>query len=412
MRFAQAWCQGAPVCFLATNRPVQQPGRFHATLLPVSASRRKPGETAAAQKPETTTPNRPDSAAPVPDRRTPVSLATLSRHLGLSAAAISRVLNGAPAARSIPAATQERIFAAARQFNYRPNILARSLRRGRSMTVGVLVPEVSEGYTTLVLAGLEQGLLQAGYFFFLASHHHREELISRSQAMMLDRAVDGLVAIDTILPTRSSLPTVTVSCPGMQEGVTNIVLNHRHAAALAINYLAGLGHRRIALIKGQTFSSDSEPRWQAILHAAADAGLPVDDKLWAQIEGDSPGHEPGYFAAQQILASNLPFTALFAFNDVSAIGAIRALRDAGLHVPRDVSVVGFDDVQSAAFQNPPLTTVRQPLRTMGMVAAETIIRQISASPQHTPMKQLVMEPEFVIRESTCPPPGTRTRSRS
>ncbi len=337
------------------------------------------------------------------------SLATLSRHLGLSAAAISRVLNGAPAARSIPAATQERIFAAARQFNYRPNILARSLRRGRSMTIGVLVPEVSEGYTTLVLAGLEQGLRQAGYFFFLFSHHHEEDLIARSHAMMLDRAVDGLVAIDTLLPVRSALPTVTVSCPAMQDGITNILLNHRHAADLAIKHLTGLGHRRIAVIKGQSFSSDSEPRWQAIRHAAGDAGFPIDDKLVAQIEGDAPGHEPGYFAAQRLLASNLPFTALFAFNDVSAIGAIRALRDAGLRVPQDVSVVGFDDVQSAAFQNPPLTTVRQPLRTMGMVAAETIVRQISASPQHTPMKQLIMEPELIIRESTCAPPKHRSR---
>ena len=340
-------------------------------------------------------PHQPEAAA---------SLATLSRHLGLSAAAISRVLNRAPAARSIPPATQERIFAAARQFNYRPNILARSLRRGRSMTVGVLVPEVSEGYTTLVLAGLEQGLLQAGYFFFLLSHHHREELVTRSQSMMLERAVDGLVAIDTLLPSRTSLPTVTVSCPGMHEGVTNIALNHLHAADLAIKHLAGLGHRRVAIIKGQSFSSDTEPRWAAIRRAAENAGLTLDEKLIAQIDGDAPGHEPGYFAAQRLLASNVSFTALFAFNDVSAIGAIRALRDAGLRVPQDVSVVGFDDVQSAAFQNPPLTTVRQPLRTMGMVAAETIVRQISASPQHPPMKQLVMEPELVIRESTAPPP--------
>ena len=124
-------------------------------------------------------------------------MATLSKHLGLSAAAISRVLNRAPAAKSIPKVTQERIFAAAKQFRYRPNVLARSLRRGHSMTIGVLVPEVSEGYTTLVLAGLEQGLLQAGYFYFLVSHHHRSELIERSQTMFVERSVDGIIAIDT-----------------------------------------------------------------------------------------------------------------------------------------------------------------------------------------------------------------------
>jgi hypothetical protein len=141
------------------------------------------------------------------------SLATLSAHLGLSAAAISRVLNRTAAAKSIPKATQERIFAAARELNYRPNALARSLRRGHSMTVGVLVPEVSEGYATLVLSGIEDALLQAGYVYILISHHHRTELIERSLVMLSERSVDGLIAIDTALATGPHLPTITVSCP-------------------------------------------------------------------------------------------------------------------------------------------------------------------------------------------------------
>jgi DNA-binding LacI/PurR family transcriptional regulator len=325
----------------------------------------------------------------------------IADHLGLSVAAISRVLNGAPAAKSIPKSTQERIFAAAKEFNYRPNVLARSLRRGHSMTVGVLMPEVSEGYATLVLAGLEQGLLQAGYVFYLVSHHHRPELVERAQTMFVERSVDGIIAIDTVLPKHTELPTITVSCPDKQEAMTNIVLNHKRAAELAIGHLAGLGHTQIAFIKGQAFSSDSEPRWQAIRHAVVKAGLTLNPKLTAQLEGDVPSHEPGYFAAQRLLASDAPFTALFAFNDVSAIGAIRALREAGLRVPQDVSVVGFDDVQSAAFQNPGLTTVRQPLRTMGMLAAETVVRKIADPAGHLPAKQLVIDPELVVRESTC-----------
>jgi DNA-binding LacI/PurR family transcriptional regulator len=334
----------------------------------------------------------------------PASLATLSAHLGLSVAAISRVLNGVPAAKSIPQATQDRIFEAAKLFNYRPNALARSLRHGRSMMVGVLVPEVSEGYVTLVLSGLEQGLLQAGYVYFLISHHHREELIAGSQTLLMERSVDGIIAIDTILSRSTRLPTIMVSGFDEQEGVTSIVLNQRRAAELALDHLVGLGHREIAIIKGQSFSSDTEPRWQAIRHAATKAHLRLDPKLVVQLEGDTPSHEPGYFAAQRLLASAVPFTALFAFNDVSAIGAIRALREAGLRVPQDVSVVGFDDVQSAAFQNPGLTTVRQPLRTMGMLAAEALVRQIAAHPEHPPSKQLVVDPELVVRESTCPPP--------
>ena len=332
-----------------------------------------------------------------------ISLKMVAERVGLSTAAVSRVLNESPAAKSIPKATQERILSAARQLNYQPNQLARSLRRGRSHTVGVLVPEVSEGYATLVLAGLEQGLLQAGYFYYLISHHHRADLIEQSQIMLAERAVDGIIAIDTALQRYRPLPTVTISCPDKHEWVTNIVLNHKRAAELAIDHLTGLGHRHIALIKGQAFSSDTEPRWQAIQHAAAKANLKLNPELMAQLEGDSPSHDPGYFAAQRLLASKAPFTAIFAFNDVSAIGAIRAVREAGLRVPQDVSVVGFDDVQSAAFQNPALTTVRQPLRTMGILAAEAIARQIASPSDHPPSRQVIVDPELVVRDSTCPP---------
>jgi DNA-binding LacI/PurR family transcriptional regulator len=336
-----------------------------------------------------------------------ISLKMVAERVGLSTAAVSRVLNESPAAKSIPKATQERILTAARELNYQPNQLARSLRRGRSHTVGVLVPEVSEGYATLVLSGLEQGLLQAGYFYYLISHHHRAELIEQSQTMMAERAVDGLIAIDTALQKHLPLPTVTISCPDKHEWITNIVLNHKRAAELAIDHLTGLGHRHIALIKGQSFSSDTEPRWQAIQHAAAKAKLKLNPELVAQLEGDSPTHDPGYFAAQGLLASKTPFTAIFSFNDVSAIGAIRAMREAGLRVPQDVSVVGFDDVQSAAFQNPALTTVRQPLRTMGILAAEAIIRQIASPSEHPPSRQIIVDPELIVRDSTCPPSSRR-----
>ena len=197
--------------------------------------------------------------APHPPAKKATSLRMVADHVGLSLAAVSRVLSGAAAAKSIPPATQQRILAAAKELNYRPNLLARSLRRGLSHTVGVLVPEVSEGYTTLVLAGLEQGLLQAGYFYNLISHHHRPELIEQAQQMMIERAVDGFVAIDTVLHKHLKLPTVSISCPDKDEWVTSIVLNHKRAAELAIDYLVGLGHRQIALIKGQSFSSDTEP---------------------------------------------------------------------------------------------------------------------------------------------------------
>lgn len=335
-------------------------------------------------------------------QRRPVSLATLAAHLQLSPAAISRVLNGVPAARSIPATTQERIFAAAREFAYRPNAAARSLRHGRSMTIGVLLPEVSEGYATLVLAGLEAGLLEAGYCFFLISHHHRADILERSQALLLDRSVDGLVAIDTPLSYEGHLPTVTVSCPAGHAGVTDVVLHHNLAAELAVGHVASLGHRRVAILKGQSFSSDTAVRWQATERAAARCGLDLDPALVIELGEEEPVHDPGYHAAQCLLKRAKPFTALLAFNDISAIGAIRALREVGLRVPEDVSVVGFDDIQSAAFQNPPLTTIRQPLRRMGQLAAAAVVEQIDTPGRPVAANSIVVEPELIIRGSTAP----------
>jgi DNA-binding LacI/PurR family transcriptional regulator len=356
-------------------------------------------------------PRIPAAALASPKRVTkPVSLNVLSEHLGLSVAAISRVLSAAPAARSIPKETQDRILAAAERLNYRPNLFARSLRNRRSQTIGVLVPEVSEGYATLVLSGIEHQLLQADYFYFLVSHHHREDLIRRSQRLFQDRAVEGIIAVDTLLREGWAMPTVTVSGHHKPKGVTNIVLNHRLAAALAVDHLRGLGHRRLAFIKGQKFSSDTESRWRGILHVMKMNGLTIFPKLVAQLEGDLPSHEPGYLATQRLLAGGESFTSLFAFNDVSAIGAIKALREAGLRVPQDVSVVGFDDIQSAAFQNPGLTTVRQPLRTMGMLAAQTVLQQIGSPASTIHVQQIVVDPEFVVRESTCPS-AVATRGR-
>src|SRR5438128_7198804 len=261
--------------------------------------------------------------------RESISLKTLAEHLGLSKTAVSLVINRVPAAKSIPHRTQELIRAAARELNYRPNHLARSLRQQRSYTIGVLVPEVSEGYAALVMSGIEDHLLQEGYFYFVASHRHRSDLINEYPKLLLGRSVEGIIAVDT--PCDRTLPVPVVAVSGHQDvqGVTNIVLNHKRAATLALEHLFQLGHRRVAFIKGQAFSSDTEVRWSAICEAASQLGLTINPKLTGQLSGDSSSPELGYGVTQKLLAAREPFTALFAFNDISAIGAIRALREAG-----------------------------------------------------------------------------------
>ena len=330
----------------------------------------------------------------------PVSQRMLAVYLGLSSATISLVLNGSPVADSIPQKTKDRVFAAARHFNYRPNFVARSLRTQRSFMIGVLVPEVSEGYASAVMGGIEDELLQEGYFYLVASHRHKPDLIEEYPLLLQRRSVEGLIAVDTPWNQQIPIPVVAVSGRGQAKGITQIVLDHDRAAELALEHLYHLGHRRVAFIKGQAFSSDTDVRWSAIGKAARRLRLEIRPELVVQLEGDMPSPELGYGVTHKLLASRAAFTALFAFNDISAIGAIRALRENGYRVPEDISVVGFDDIQSAAFQNPGLTTVRQPLRRMGRLAAETVLRTITSPASSRASRRIMVEPELVVREST------------
>ncbi len=331
----------------------------------------------------------------------PMSQRRLADHLGLSPATVSLVLNNSPVADAIPQETKDRVFAAARELNYRPNFVARSLRTQRSFMIGVIVPEVSEGYAATVMGGIEDQLLEEGYFYLVASHRHKADLIDEYPRLLQSRSVEGLIAVDTPWSQQIAIPVVAISGRGESSGITNIVLDHERAAELALAHLYHLGHRRIAFIKGQAFSSDTEVRWNAITRAANRLRLEIRTELVVQLEGDSPSPELGYEVTHQLLANRQLFTALFAFNDISAIGAIGALRESGQRVPADVSVVGFDDIQSAAFQNPGLTTVRQPLRRMGRLAAETVLRRITSPAPQDPGRRIMMEPEFIVRASTC-----------
>jgi DNA-binding LacI/PurR family transcriptional regulator len=329
-----------------------------------------------------------------------ISLKELAAHLGLSSATVSLVINRSPAAKSIPTGTQERVRNAARELKYRPNLMARSLRQKRSFTIGVIVPEVSEGYAALVLSGIEDYLLQEGYFYFVVSHRHRVDLIEEYPALLQQRAVEGIIAVDTVLSESAVIPAVAISGHRSVPGVTNIVLDHSLAAQLALEHLQKLGHTRIALIKGQDFSSDTEIRWRALHAVAQQLGLPINERLTVQLDSDSPSPEVGYAVTCKILERDVPFTALFAFNDISAIGAIRALRESGKRVPEDVSVVGFDDIQSAAYQNPALTTVRQPLRQMGVTAAETLLSRVNSPRPFEQVSEIVVKPELIVRSTT------------
>ncbi len=332
-----------------------------------------------------------------------VTLKNVAEHLGLTPGTVSAVLNDAPSARSIPEETKTRIRAAAKELNYRPNFFARTLRNKRTFTIGVIAEEIGDSYGSAIISGIEQILRKRDYFFLTVAHRHDAELLNRYSQILSERGVEGIITVDTTVRETPLLPTVSVAGHKQMKGVTNIVLDHHQAAVLALNHLKELHHERIAFMKGNPLSSDAKDRWNSICQVAGQLGLKIDPELIVQINTDDATPMLGYPFAKELLSRGKPFTALFAYNDISAIGAIRALQEQGLRVPQDVSVMGFDDIPGAAFHTPSLTTVRQPLNRMGEVAAQSLLERIEGQKDYP--AEIAIEPALVVRESTSLAPG-------
>jgi len=337
----------------------------------------------------------------------PVSLKILADYLGLCPATVSVVLNNVPG-RSIPQKTRDRVREAARKFNYQPSLLARSLRKKRTFTVGVLVPELTDGYHTMVMSGIGDHLMQEGYFYFSAHHRHKPDLIEEYPRILVSRGAEGLILIDTALQNELAAPAVAIAGHKRIKGVTNVVLDHRRAAELILRHLHQLGHRQIAFMRGQPFSSDSLTRWQNIVAVAKELEISILPELTIQLERDISSPALGYPVVQSLLQSRRSFSAIVSFNDMAAFGAIRALRDANLRVPEDVSVIGFDDIQLADYHDPRLTTIRQPLREMGATAARILLQRLQGFKDYP--AEFAVSPQLIIRESSGPA-NPRHRSR-
>lgn len=333
-----------------------------------------------------------------------VTLKAVAQYLGLTPGTVSAVLNSSPSARSIPQETKNRIHAAAKELNYRPNFFARTLRNKRTYTIGVIAEEIGDSYSSPIISGIEQYLRKRDYFFLTVVHRHDPVLLTRYSQLLSERGVEGIITVDTTVHESPMLPTVAVAGHKKLKGVTNIVLDHHQAALLALSHLKELGHERVAFMKGNLLSSDAKDRWEAIGSVATQLGMNIDPELTVQIDTDDPTPMLGYPFTKQLLARRKPFTALFAYNDISAIGAIRALQEQGLRVPQDVSVLGFDDIPGAAFHSPSLTTVRQPLNRMGEVAAQSLLDRIDGKKDYP--AEIAIEPELAVRESTSQAPGS------
>jgi len=339
-----------------------------------------------------------------------VTLKFLADRLGLSKSAVSSVLNNTPLAQSFTSETRERIFKAAQQYKYKPNYFARYLNQQRSYLIGVLSPDLAEGYDASVLGGIEEYLLQSDYRYFLATHEWSKNRIDRTIQMFLERGMEGLILINTSLSSPVDIPLVAIGKANTIKSAISIAIDNHAGIRSALEHLVSLGHTKIAFIKGHKESADTEDRWNAVVTAARSLSIKVDRKLVVQLKRlgaqQISGIEEGAFCAQTLIGSGREFTALMAFNDSSAIGAINHLREHGWRIPQDLSVVGFDDVAAARIVFPTLTTVQQPLRLMGETAAREVIDAIANGMQK---KQLVLTPKLIIRNSTAPAPSATSK---
>ncbi len=324
------------------------------------------------------------------------------------------ILNDVPKATRFPEETRQRVVESAKKLGYRPNYFARSLGKKRSYLIGVIAPDFGNGYEGALLSGFERRLLNTGYTAFVSNHFWSPSLLQRHIDTLCDRGAEGLLLIDSTPSESPGIPVVTICTDRSPLWSTRVSIDNAFGIDKAITHLVGLGHREIAFIKGPEGNGDKEDRWNAVLATCKKLGVRVDPRLTVQLERLERHAEEGRVAAQKLLRRGKRFTALVAYNDVSALGAMSALREAGLEVPENVSIMGFDDIEFASVAYPPLTTVRQPLQEMGATAAELLIRKLA---NDASVQNICVRPELVVRSSTCPPPlasaqGKRRKPKS
>ena len=347
--------------------------------------------------------------------RSSVTIRDVAEESGFSATTVSIVLNNAPLARYIPAPTKTRIQKAAKKLGYHPNIFAKSLRGKRNHTVGVMVFDVTDPYCTLILRGIENSLYQASYLPILTDAHNDRSRFERYLEMLLERRVEALIVLANWLLIdinlladleKSEIPTVIIGREHESKSISSVLVDDEGGAYSALAHLHGLGHRKIAFVRGPKGLMSSKKRWKGIQKFAQDTGLELDPRLIVDLPDNqispSLGVEDAYKMTEELLKRKRPFTALMAYDDMTALGVMRALTKAGLRVPEQCSVIGFDDVATSSLFVPSLTTVRQPMEAMGAAGVSVILDGISARAENRefPAVQRKLPSELVPREST------------
>jgi DNA-binding LacI/PurR family transcriptional regulator len=345
-----------------------------------------------------------------------ITMRDVAETTGFSPATVSIVLNNAPLARYIAPTTRQKIEETAKRLGYRPNAMARFLRSKRSQSIGVIVFDVMDPFCTPILRGIENALYPLGYLPILADAHNQHDRFERYLEMLLERHVDGLIVVANWLfvdihvladLNKQEIPAATIGWEIPGNRVSSVMVDNEAGGRQALEHLYQRGHRRIAIIRGPKTLIDTAPRWRGIQKFAQSVKLDLDSGLCPQLPDvfdANASFEHGYHLTEELLQQKKRFTALLAFDDLTALGAMRALAKAGIRVPDDCSVTGFDDVAVSALSVPSLTTVRQPLETMGGAAVSIVVAAIKAGHENREWSAISqkLHPELVIRDSTRP----------
>ncbi len=354
-----------------------------------------------------------------------VTLLDVARACGYSVSTVSIVLSEAPLSQNVAEKTRTRIREMASQLGYHPDAFARSLRRRRSQTIGVLAYDLSDPFCIPIVQGIQSGLKPVDYLPLLMDAQTERKLFDNYLKMILERRAEGVIVIaswvfeETNLMAdieKNKVPIVILGRDLTRRKISSLCIDNRKGGALALHHLHSLGHRRIAFIRGPEELFDTEPRWAGVTAAAAEAGIEIDPRLVFELPNlvdPKSGFESGQKLAQQMLASGQIFTAVLAFDDLTALGVVRGLSEAGLRVPQDCSVIGFDDVLPANVATPGITTIHQPLKQMGLLAAQWVLKAIEAREEGkpAPVEFQRATPELVVRGSTTALQGS-TRKRN
>lgn len=334
-----------------------------------------------------------------------MTLREVARLAGVHPGTASRALNERKRSLLAPA-TVERVEAAASSLGYRPNYLARSFKTRRTLSIGVLVPDLNNPLFPPIVRGVEDRLAEDGYVALLANTDNDDARAKRILEEMGARQVEGLILATArredpmlVALARSGMPLALVNRVVDDHAFSSVSPDDQAGIRLLVGHLTGLGHRRIAHIAAPQSLSTGFGRLRGFRSAMAEAGLEVAERHVAFAGGFSVAE--GLRATRELLASRPRPTAIVAGNDMLALGCYSALAEAGLECPGDVAVVGFNDMPFVDRLAPPLTSIRIPHAEIGRLAAELVLERI-AEPA-APLKVLLVRPELVLRGSTAPP---------